>query len=45
MEDPTSKINLKKESGRGIHIIKSLTNKIEYNDKGNTVQLNIECSE
>ena len=29
--DPTKKENLRKESGRGIHIIKSLSDKIEYN--------------
>jgi serine/threonine-protein kinase RsbW len=32
ISDPTNKGNLKNESGRGIFIIKSLTNQIEYNE-------------
>ncbi|KAF0239032.1 MAG: anti-sigma regulatory [Prolixibacteraceae bacterium] len=36
--DPTSEKNLKNESGRGIFIIKTLTNQIEYNEKGNRIQ-------
>ncbi len=43
VENPTLKENIKKESGRGIFIIKNLSDKIEYNEKGNQVQLNIEC--
>lgn len=43
ISDPTSDENLKNESGRGIFIIKKLTNKIEYNEKGNQVQFKIEC--
>ncbi len=41
--DPTKSENIKKESGRGIHIIKSLSNSLNYNEKGNTVRLKIEC--
>jgi serine/threonine-protein kinase RsbW len=43
VKDPTQKENIKKESGRGIYIIKNLSKKIEYNEKGNRVQLKIEC--
>lgn len=41
--DPTSKKNLKNESGRGIFIIRKLTNKIEFNEKGNRIYFKIEC--
>ena len=40
---PTLKENIKKESGRGIHIIKSLTKEVEYNDIGNRIEFKIEC--
>lgn len=43
IEDPTQNTNIKKESGRGIHIIKSLSDYIQYNNKGNSVLLKIEC--
>jgi serine/threonine-protein kinase RsbW len=43
VKDPTQKENIKKESGRGIYIIKNLSEKIEYNEKGNRIQLKIEC--
>lgn len=43
LEDPTVRNNIKKESGRGIHIIKSLSDSIVYNKKGNSVLLKIEC--
>jgi serine/threonine-protein kinase RsbW len=43
IKDPTSKANLNDESGRGIFIIKTLTDKIEYNGKGNRIQFKIEC--
>lgn len=43
VKDPTKDENLKKNSGRGIHIIKSVADKIEYNEKGNSIQLKIEC--
>jgi serine/threonine-protein kinase RsbW len=39
--DPTSQENIKKETGRGLHIIKSLSEQIEYNR--NSIQFKIEC--
>jgi serine/threonine-protein kinase RsbW len=41
--NPTTKENIKKESGRGIHIIKSLSKSLIFNEKGNSVQLKIKC--
>ena len=41
--NPTIEGNIKKESGRGIHIIKSLSQKIEYNREENSIQFKIEC--
>jgi len=41
--DPTSQKNIKKESGRGIHIIKSLSDSVEYNQLGNSLQFKIQC--
>jgi len=41
--DPTKGENIKKEFGRGIHIIKSLSEHIEYNQKENSFQFKIEC--
>lgn len=41
--DPTKGENIKKEFGRGIHIIKSLSEQIEYNQKENSIQFKIEC--
>ncbi len=43
IEDPTTIPNIKKESGRGIFIIKNLCNKLEYNEKGNRLQFKVEC--
>jgi len=43
VDDPTKKENIIKESGRGIHIIKSLSDSLKYNKKGNSIQLKIEC--
>jgi serine/threonine-protein kinase RsbW len=43
ISDPTSEKNIKNESGRGIFIIRTLTNQIEYNEKGNRIQFKIEC--
>lgn len=43
LSDPTSIKNLKNESGRGIFIIRTLSNTIEYNEKGNRIQFKIEC--
>lgn len=44
VDDPTKKENIMKESGRGIHIIRCLSDKIEFNKKGNGVQFKIECT-
>ena len=41
VEDPTCSENVKKETGRGIHIIKSLSDNVEYNEKGNSVRFKI----
>ena len=43
IEDPTMIPNIKKESGRGIFIIKNLCNNLEYNEKGNRIQFKVEC--
>nr|WP_282189250.1 ATP-binding protein [Maribellus sp. YY47] len=43
LPDPTHRKNLKKESGRGIHIIKSLSDSVEYNHIGNSLQFKIQC--
>jgi serine/threonine-protein kinase RsbW len=45
VSNPTLKQNIKKESGRGIHIIKSLSKEIEFHNEGNYIQFKIECSE
>ena len=39
--DPTSPENIRKESGRGLHIISALSEQIEYNK--NSIQFKIEC--
>jgi len=41
VRDPVRAENVKKEAGRGIHIIKTLSNNMEYNDKGNRVHFKI----
>lgn len=43
VKDPTNDSNIRNESGRGIFIIKNISNKLEYNDIGNSVQFKIEC--
>lgn len=43
IKDPTKEENIKDESGRGIHIIKSLSQSLRYNKKGNKLQLKIDC--
>jgi len=45
IDDPTLNINLKKESGRGLHIIKSLCKTIEFREGGSCICLNINLSE
>jgi len=41
IEDPTMDINIRKESGRGIHIIKSLCDQIEYKNNGSCIRIKI----
>lgn len=43
LPDPTQEENILKESGRGIHIIKSVAKSISFNEKGNSLQFEIEC--
>lgn len=43
IENPTKTTNLLKESGRGIHIIKSVADNIVYNQCGNSIQVEILC--
>lgn len=43
LPNPTSKENILKESGRGIHIIKTMADRVAFNSKGNSVQFEIEC--
>ena len=45
LQNPTTIENIRKESGRGIFIIENLTDKIEFNEKGNRIQFKIKCSE
>ena len=39
MPDPTIEENIMKGSGRGVHIVRKLIDKMEFNDKGNKVRL------
>ena len=41
--DPTLEDNLLKETGRGLHIINSIAQNVEYNDKGNSLSFEIIC--
>lgn len=43
IEDPTESRNIKKESGRGIHIIKSFSEECEFKENGKCIQFKIEC--
>ncbi len=43
VKDPTKSSNIRSESGRGILIIKSLSEQIEYNKKGNSIHFKIDC--
>lgn len=43
LESPIEKNNLKKETGRGIFIIKNMADNLSFNDCGNTLQLEIKC--
>jgi serine/threonine-protein kinase RsbW len=42
VEDPTQKSNIKKETGRGIHIMKSLCSKVEFRNQGKSVEIKID---
>lgn len=42
--DPTQPENIKKESGRGLHIIKSISQFVTFNEKGNSMQFQISCT-
>ena len=37
--DPTADENLEKSSGRGVMLIKNFVDRVEYNDKGNSIEL------
>ncbi len=41
--DPTHKDNLLNETGRGLHIIKSIAKNVEFNEKGNSLSFEIVC--
>ncbi|MDX8337811.1 ATP-binding protein [Draconibacterium sp. IB214405] len=41
--DPTHKDNILKETGRGIHIIKSIAQNVSFNNKGNSLRFEIVC--
>lgn len=43
VQNPTEIPNIKNESGRGIFIIKNMSNKLEYNEKGNSIKFKIDC--
>lgn len=43
LPDPISKENLLNESGRGIHIIKTMAKTCSFNEKGNSLEFQIEC--
>ena len=45
VKDPTDCSNIKNETGRGIHIIRTLTDKIKFNKKGNSIHFKITVSE
>ncbi len=45
IQNPTLIDNIKKESGRGIFIIKTITESLEFNEKGNCIQFKFKCSE
>lgn len=45
LNDPTSPNNIKREAGRGIHIIKSLSDKLEFRNKGKCVRFKVSVCE
>lgn len=42
--DPTAAENIKKESGRGIFIMKSMCDRLNFHDKGKCVEIQIELT-
>ena len=42
VDDPTSEKNLLKETGRGIHILKSLCTQVNFQDHGKCVEIKID---
>lgn len=45
VKNPVDCSNIKNETGRGIHIIKTLSDNIKYNKKGNSIHFKITVSE
>lgn len=43
--DPTTSINVKKEKGRGLYIIKSITDDIQFKNNGSVIEFKIRLSE
>jgi len=43
LKNPVQSENIKNESGRGIHIIKSLSKELEFEEEGKCIQFKIEC--
>jgi len=44
VEDPTTKENIKRETGRGIHIMKSLCSQVEFKNRGKSVSIQIDLT-
>jgi serine/threonine-protein kinase RsbW len=42
--DPTHKDNILKESGRGLHIIKSISETVEFNEQAKGLHFQINCT-
>ncbi len=42
--DPTIENNVKKENGRGLHIIKSFADEIQFKDEGSSIEFKIKFS-
>jgi serine/threonine-protein kinase RsbW len=44
IEDPTLNNNIRKERGRGIHIMRSLCSKVEFRNEGKCVEIKIDVT-
>jgi len=44
VEDPTLTNNIRKETGRGIHIMKSLCSNLEFRNQGKSVEIKIDVT-